>query len=150
MDCKQYHELISLYVDGELGILDEEKLHKHIALCDKCNIYMKNMLYLKSNIKESYSLNTCNVDFSKAIMHKIKAKKGNSKVIPLFKERVSKVSLVKKSISLVLLLLVFILFSFFINNQFNNKNNIENLVIQHLDNSFLQEFPDVENVNLLQ
>jgi len=43
------------------------------------------------------------------------------------------------------------LFTYFINSHFNsNKTNIENLVIQHLDNPFMQDFPNIENVNILQ
>lgn len=149
MDCKQYHELISIYIDGELSIFEEENLHNHLKECEKCSIYMKNMFYLKDNIKKSYNVNI-NVDFSKNIMHKIKGNSSKGKVVPLFSKKVAGTGLVKKTVSLLLFLLIFFLFSYFINNQFTNKNNIENLVIQHLDNSFLQEFPDIENVNLLQ
>ena len=149
MECKQYHKLISQYIDGELRIFEEENLHNHLKECEECNVYMKNMLYLKDNIKKTYSVNI-NVDSSKDIMHKIKGNRLKGKVFPLFSKKVVNTGLVKKSVSLLFFLLIFLLFSYFVNNQFSNKNNIENLVIQHLDNSFLQEFPDIENVNLIQ
>jgi predicted anti-sigma-YlaC factor YlaD len=149
MECKQYHKLISLYIDGALGILEEENLHKHLKQCKVCSIYMKNMLFLKDNIKTSYNQNV-NVDFSKNIMQRIKKDKSKGKVVSLFNKKVVHTSLMKKSVSLLLFLIIFLLFSYFVNNQFSNENNIENLVIQHLDNSFLQEFPDIENVNLIQ
>ena len=116
MECKQCHELISLYIDGELGILDEENLHRHIEICDNCNIYMKNMLYLKAGIRKAYNANTTSsFDFSKDIMNKIKTKKAKRKVVPLLRKDVSNTSLIKKSFSAVLVLIVLVLFTYFIN-----------------------------------
>ena len=151
MECKQCHELISLYIDGELGILDEENLHRHLEVCNDCNIYMKNMLYLSANIKKSYNINASNINFSKDIMNKIKAKRAKRKVIPLFRKDVANTNLLKKSVGVALVLIIFMLFTYFINSHFSsNKTNIENLVIQHLDNPFMQDFPNIENVNILQ
>lgn len=151
MECKQCHELISLYIDGELGILDEENLHRHLEVCNDCNIYMKNMLYLSANIKKSYNINVSNIDFSKDIMSRIKAKRAKRKIVPLFRKDVANTNLIKRSVGVALVLIIFMLFTYFINSHFNsNKTNIENLVIQHLDNPFMQDFPNIENVNILQ
>jgi len=87
MECKQCHELISLYIDGELGILDEENLHRHLEVCNDCNIYMKNMLYLSANIKKSYNINVSNIDFSKDIMSRIKAKRAKERLFHYLEKR---------------------------------------------------------------
>jgi hypothetical protein len=139
-----------MLIDGELGFLEEKELQGHIRTCTECDLYLKNMLFLRDNIKDVYNVKGLNVDFSKQIMRKIEHKRNNKKVVPIFTKKEPHTSSIKKYVSILLVFIVFLLFSYFFNVHFSSNNNVENLVIQHLDNSFLQELPDIENANFIQ
>jgi anti-sigma factor RsiW len=43
MKCKELVELITEYLEGELGAIDRERFERHIAGCDACTAYLDQM-----------------------------------------------------------------------------------------------------------
>jgi anti-sigma factor RsiW len=43
MKCKELVELITEYLEGELGAADQARFEQHIAGCDACTAYLEQM-----------------------------------------------------------------------------------------------------------
>jgi anti-sigma factor RsiW len=43
MKCKELVELITEYLEGDLGAVDRERFERHIAGCDACTTYLAQM-----------------------------------------------------------------------------------------------------------
>jgi anti-sigma factor RsiW len=87
MDCTKYHEIISFYVDEEVGTVEAEKLEKHIDACPVCKAELTNQLKIKDLINDSYQTST-DIDLSGRIMRQIDvsntSKSGSMKKVSLF------------------------------------------------------------------
>ena len=44
MNCEQYQEQTSQFIDGELEIVSETELFKHLGICEQCRTFLKNAL----------------------------------------------------------------------------------------------------------
>jgi predicted anti-sigma-YlaC factor YlaD len=40
MDCDEFVELVTAYLDGALGAADEQRVLEHLDLCDGCSTYL--------------------------------------------------------------------------------------------------------------
>jgi hypothetical protein len=154
MDCKKFHNLISSYIDNELGLNEEDMLLQHLNICKNCSNYLKNFLIIRANVKKAFLYNV-NIDLSMSIMKKIKNKKAHNKVtnLPLNKEfnknKIAKKVL--KSFELTFILLFFIFISFLLGNFYDKRTDtLEALVVQHLESSSNRVLQDVDNANFMQ
>ncbi len=46
-NCKQYHEMINMFVDTELDQDSQHQLFKHLALCDECEEFLDVIMKFK-------------------------------------------------------------------------------------------------------
>jgi anti-sigma factor RsiW len=53
MNCEEYQEHISQFIDGELDIVNETELFKHIGTCEQCRTFLKEALNLRSELSSS-------------------------------------------------------------------------------------------------
>jgi len=56
MNCEQYQEYISQFIDGELDNADEACLFGHLGLCEQCRTFLKNVLSLRNTLTVSPQL----------------------------------------------------------------------------------------------
>lgn len=71
MDCNQIKELISLYIDEELGEEDINKLEAHIKSCDKCKAEFSQLLDIVDGLKSIPQLDLPD-NFHTELMSKLK------------------------------------------------------------------------------
>jgi anti-sigma factor RsiW len=50
MNCEQYQETISQFIDGELDSTGESSLFRHLGSCDHCRTFLKNILSLRNTL----------------------------------------------------------------------------------------------------
>jgi len=50
MNCEQYQEQISQFIDGELLPTDEMGLFVHLGMCDQCRVFLNNVLSLRNTL----------------------------------------------------------------------------------------------------
>jgi predicted anti-sigma-YlaC factor YlaD len=50
MNCEQYQEQISQFIDGELLQTAETELFAHLGVCEHCRTFLKNVLSLKNTM----------------------------------------------------------------------------------------------------
>jgi anti-sigma factor RsiW len=50
MNCEQYQEQISQFIDGELPSTTETELFVHLGLCEQCRTFLKNALSLRNTL----------------------------------------------------------------------------------------------------
>jgi len=50
MNCEQYQENISQFIDCELGTNDETNLFRHLSACNECRAFLKETLSLRSEL----------------------------------------------------------------------------------------------------
>ena len=77
MNCIEYSELISAYVDGMLNPQEEEKLMKHLKMCKRCNQDLRNLKQLQklcSQMEEVSLPDTFHTDLMKRIKIEKKVK----------------------------------------------------------------------------
>lgn len=43
LSCKQITELITAYLDGQLGFGDRMRFHMHVGMCKHCRAYLRQM-----------------------------------------------------------------------------------------------------------
>jgi anti-sigma factor RsiW len=53
MNCDQYQEHISQYIDSELDSTSESALFRHLGTCDHCRSFLKNILSLRNTLTGS-------------------------------------------------------------------------------------------------
>jgi predicted anti-sigma-YlaC factor YlaD len=53
MNCEQYEEYTSRFIDGELEIVSETELFKHLGTCEQCRNFLKEALNLRSELSNS-------------------------------------------------------------------------------------------------
>ena len=51
-DCENARELISLYIDGELGADETAKIEEHIAGCEECSRFLRSYSLFKDSIPD--------------------------------------------------------------------------------------------------
>lgn len=51
MTCKEAHRMVSRGLDEELSATDKARLHLHIAVCDACVRFTKQMNFLRSAMR---------------------------------------------------------------------------------------------------
>jgi predicted anti-sigma-YlaC factor YlaD len=56
MNCEQYQEMISQFVDGELESIHESQLFQHLGTCDICRVFFRNLLSLKQEFVSTRSV----------------------------------------------------------------------------------------------
>ena len=162
MDCTKFHELISAYTDNELNLAEENILFKHLRLCKFCKTEFNNITKIKNFIKNE-SIENYDIDFSKDIMNKIysleKEKGYDNKIRFINTHYIIKKStfeqsskayspITKGSIAVTVMVLIFFLIynSWTLLSDDFNKNNLENLVLKHVDAISITEvnFPDIQ------
>ena len=47
LSCKEVSQLVSQGLDGRLGLLERVRLRLHLAICDGCSNFKKQMLFLR-------------------------------------------------------------------------------------------------------
>jgi len=50
MNCEQYQEYISQFIDGELPPAAETELFVHLGACERCRTFLKNALSLRDTL----------------------------------------------------------------------------------------------------
>ncbi len=50
MNCEQYQENVSQFIDGELESVNEANLFKHLSTCDACREFIKETMSLRSEL----------------------------------------------------------------------------------------------------
>jgi predicted anti-sigma-YlaC factor YlaD len=50
MNCEQYQENISQFIDGELDIESESNLFRHLGECNECRGFLKETMSLRSEL----------------------------------------------------------------------------------------------------
>jgi predicted anti-sigma-YlaC factor YlaD len=50
MNCDQYQEYTSQFIDGELNDISESALFHHLSVCDNCRSFLKESLNLRSEL----------------------------------------------------------------------------------------------------
>jgi predicted anti-sigma-YlaC factor YlaD len=50
MNCEQYQEYISQFIDGELPPTAEIELFEHLVMCEQCRTFLKNILSLRNTL----------------------------------------------------------------------------------------------------
>jgi predicted anti-sigma-YlaC factor YlaD len=50
MNCEQYQEYSSQFVDGELDRASESDLFRHLGSCEQCRTFLKNILSLRNTL----------------------------------------------------------------------------------------------------
>jgi anti-sigma factor RsiW len=53
MNCENYQENISQFIDGELDSASESNLFRHLGLCEHCRTFLKNILSLRNTLTVS-------------------------------------------------------------------------------------------------
>ena len=53
MNCDQYQEYISRFIDGELENADESDLFRHLGSCEQCRTFLKSILSLRTALTGS-------------------------------------------------------------------------------------------------
>ena len=48
MNCEEYQEHISQFIDGELDSTSESALFRHLGSCDHCRTFLKNILSVRN------------------------------------------------------------------------------------------------------
>jgi predicted anti-sigma-YlaC factor YlaD len=56
MNCEQYQEFISQFIDGELDSVNELSLFQHLSTCDECRGFLKETMSLRSELLSKTSL----------------------------------------------------------------------------------------------
>ena len=51
MTCEQTHEVIHAYIDGELDLLKNVGIERHLGECEACGLEHQDQLQLRSLIK---------------------------------------------------------------------------------------------------
>lgn len=144
MDCTKFHELISLYIDGETGNIQREALEKHIEGCANCKAYLANQLRLKDMIKESYPQSS-DIDLSAGIMGRIKTPSAAPKKQSGYK----KLSLFVAAVAAVCVLTIAALMSLHADKTTVAGNEkLEEYVIEHVGSGNGDFKGKIEAVNL--
>jgi anti-sigma factor RsiW len=47
LNCKEFVELVTDYLEGKLGVEDTARFEAHLAVCDGCDIYLEQMKQTK-------------------------------------------------------------------------------------------------------
>ncbi|MBN1397429.1 MAG: zf-HC2 domain-containing protein [Bacteroidetes bacterium] len=55
MNCEQYQEHISQFIDGELENVNESSLFQHLSTCDDCRGFLKETLSLRSELLNNHT-----------------------------------------------------------------------------------------------
>ena len=50
MNCEQYQEYVSQFIDGELDSKYESIMFRHLGTCDHCRSFLKNILSLRNTL----------------------------------------------------------------------------------------------------
>jgi len=56
MNCEQYQEYISQFIDGELPPTAEIELFVHLGVCEQCRTFLKNVLSLSNTLTLSQQM----------------------------------------------------------------------------------------------
>jgi hypothetical protein len=56
MNCEQYQEQISQFIDGELENVNESSLFQHLSTCDECCGFLKETLSLRSELLDNHAI----------------------------------------------------------------------------------------------
>jgi anti-sigma factor RsiW len=56
MNCEQYQEHISQFIDGELLAAAETELFVHLGVCEQCRSFLKSVLSLRSTLSFEQSI----------------------------------------------------------------------------------------------
>lgn len=144
MDCTKFHELVSLYVDGETSSVQRQALEKHLESCADCKSYLANQLRLKDMIKESYP-QTSEIDLSAKIMGRITAPAAKVKKPSSLK----KVSIFIAAAAAVCVLTIAALMSLHVDkNTVAGNQKLEEYVIEHVGSGSGDFNGKLEAVNL--
>jgi predicted anti-sigma-YlaC factor YlaD len=55
MNCEQYQEQISQFIDSELESVNEPRLFHHLSACDECRGFLKETMSLRSELLNTQS-----------------------------------------------------------------------------------------------
>jgi anti-sigma factor RsiW len=56
MNCENYQENISQFIDGELDSASESNLFQHLGSCEHCRTFLKNILSLRNTLTVSQQM----------------------------------------------------------------------------------------------
>lgn len=141
MDCIKYRKLISAYVDNELEEIDSEKVISHLLECKSCKLFYENLLLLKDDIKEAFSMNNYDYDCSNQIMSKLVFAK------PTYNRK--KFSKIYMAIAVIFLITIsFLLFKKTeTQSQMASEYKLEKYVAEHLEKNRVIDLNKVTNVS---
>jgi hypothetical protein len=52
LSCKEVSRLVSQGLDRRLGLVERLRLHVHLAICDGCTNFRKQMTFLRKAVKQ--------------------------------------------------------------------------------------------------
>ena len=85
MDCVNWHERVSAFLDGELDTNDQVDLFKHLAGCPACHLFLDSMLKWKEmNRREAISFPA---DLDEAILNAIDSRNPDQRRVGMRTQR---------------------------------------------------------------
>lgn len=143
MDCTKFHELISIYIDGETSSVQGQALEKHMETCSGCKAMLNNQIKMKDMIKGAYG-QTAEVDLSVSIMNKISLPAESKKP-----SRMRKLSVYAAAVAAACVITLTAYMSLHVdNNTVAGNEKLEEYVIEHIGSGNDDFNGQIEAVNI--
>ncbi len=124
MNCEQYQEQISQFIDGELLPTAETELFVHLSMCEHCRTFLKNALSLRNTLALTRQI-AVPVSLDKRVLaqHSLTTKKPLDQNF-IWRITNSKYSFRTIGLAIILSTLTSVLFSSFWHNSYQPQQTI--------------------------